>query len=133
MLARRINNETGLSTLLALCGLAVAASAQAATYTGTQNVGGETVQLSITTDGVIGIVRQANITDYVLTFSGPLGNGMLTLVNSFNEVYHFNGSVTLLIAKPKSLIYDFTNSGPSGPSTDNFVDFYGSFQARPTV
>jgi hypothetical protein len=59
---------------LALGAAALApARANATTYTGVQNVGGETVDLSITTDGVIGTLSSSDITAYSVSMVGPVG------------------------------------------------------------
>jgi PEP-CTERM motif len=74
--------------LAAACALAFAVAAAAAssagatTYTGVRTFAGETVDLSITTDGAIGILQQSDVTSWNIDITDGSGSFDLTPTNS---------------------------------------------------
>ena len=55
--------------------LLTAVPASAITYVGNRTVGASNVSLSITTDGTLGVLSQANIIDWTVTVSDALNSG----------------------------------------------------------
>ena len=88
---------------------AVLASAplSATTYVGTHSVGDGTLNLSITTDNSVGILTQANITDWSFLMTNPGGSVTLDSANSLFT--YFSG--TALSATANELIFDFSGTG----------------------
>ncbi len=88
--------------------------AHATTYTGLREVGGNTVQLSVTTDSALGLLSPADITHFRVEIAGPLGHYVLTPANA--SVSMEQGRLT---ATQNSLVYDFTD-----PVGVNYFNFY---------
>lgn len=95
--------------------------ANATTYTGVRDVGGNTVQISITTDGAFGLLSPADITDFRVKLAGPVGHYDLTPANAF-----IRAAEPRLIATPNVLNYDFTN-----PNGVNYIGFEGNRDPLP--
>jgi hypothetical protein len=85
----------------------VATTAQATVYIGTRTLGTFAVNLSITTDGTLGTLARANITDWniVVTATNPVNNSLFTSSNSIAEV-----SGTALSATASDLTFNFDSA-----------------------
>jgi hypothetical protein len=97
------NHFTGAATAALLL---FAGTAGATTYTGVQNIDGATADLSITTDGVIGIVNQSDITAFNVNITDAAGSIDLSDANSGLDL---DGSA--LTATPTALQFDFDATG----------------------
>jgi len=90
------------------CAVAFVAPVHATTYTGFESFDGATVSLSITTDGVIGVVATSDITSWNINITDPAGSFNLTPLNS-QEIVSPSGDLT---ASATALTFNF--SGPFG-------------------
>ena len=98
-----------LATTAALAiGTVMASSASATTYNGTRSFDGATVSLSITTDGVIGVVATADILSWNVGITDTAGTADLTPANS--QQANFGTDLT---ATATQLLFNF--SGGTGP------------------
>ena len=103
---------------LAAFALAAATAADATTYLGTRTVGAGSVNLSITTDGTLGVVRASNILDWTIvlngvsasaTLNGPLsGNNSSVSLRDYTQV----NNPTALTATATNLSFDYGNYPP---------------------
>ena len=104
--------------LLAVAAVFAATTADATTYIGLRSVGAESVSLSITTDGTLGVLGAANITSWSVVIADP------DPTRSFNNFTLTPGNSALrllgdaLSATPTSLLFDFGSAG-----SDN-LEFY---------
>jgi hypothetical protein len=107
--------------------LAVGPAANATTYTGVQNIGGETVDLSITTNGVLGLISQSDITGFNVSASGPAGDFDINSTDPSSE-FSFNGfSYDHLVATPTALTQTIAPYGFSFGSGQNFIYIADSY------
>ncbi len=91
--------------------LMMPAIAQATTYLGNRTIGTGSAILSITTDGTIGVLGAANITDWTITLSeGGTNFTLLGPLSGSNSAISLSGSA--LSATATDLLFNF--SAPSG-------------------
>lgn len=90
--------------------MGAAAPAAAITYVGAHSVGAGTVALSITTDGALGVLGEANILDWSLQVtSGSGAQDLFGPLRGDNSVIGLLG--TALSATPTQLLFDFDGRG----------------------
>jgi len=107
----------GVITLLA----SVAASASIV-YNLDRTIGAGTVTGFIETDGTIGVLGEANITDWMLTLNAPnLSNGPTVMINASDTGATMIFEGTALSASATALMFNF-----SAPGTTNEIRFYDS-------
>ena len=95
------------SSALALAVAVISASsAQAATYIGNRTIGTGSVNLSITTDGTLGVINSANIVDYSIDLLNLDSSFSLNQANS--DVF-ING--TAFTATTTDLLFNFGSNG----------------------
>lgn len=102
-----------ITTAAIAAAFAFAAPTAATTYIGTRHVGAATAQLSITTDGTLGVLAFGNITDYTIGLSDPGHSTTLFGPLSGNN----SGFVVLgsaLSATATQLLFDFGGPGGAG-------------------
>ena len=99
----------GLFVVTVCAGLATGPS-RATTYLGSESFDGATVQLSITTDGVVGPVASSNILSWDITITDPSGQFELTPANSDANVINILTG-TDLTASATELTYNFSFDG----------------------
>jgi PEP-CTERM motif len=99
--------KTLLSTSLAAMAVA-ATEAEATVYLGTDSVGTTSITLSVTTDGTLGTLAAANITDWlvVATDLNPSNSFTYTPMNS--AIFLVGDAIS---ATASSLTFDFASSG----------------------
>jgi hypothetical protein len=118
------------SKLLTLALLLTGAlSAQAATisYNVTRAVGQGSVTGTITTDGTIGTIRQANITGWDLTINAGDADGAFQMQSGVNSAVLISGSA--LSAGATSLTFDYVSTTPGfilfqNPSIGSSVNYW---------
>ena len=115
--------KTAAFAAFALAGVAQAHNVSPITYTGARTVGSNTVDLSLTTDGVFGTLAQADITRYDIIISDAAGSFELTPTNS--SMTSFQGFD--LSASKTALSFNFS-------ATDGGVlEFYSATLGRYVV
>jgi len=85
---------------------ALGTAAHATTYVGTRDVAGATVNLSVTTDGAIGVLTQSDVTDWTIGLTDSAGSFTLTSSNS-----EFLDIGSGLSATSTGLYFDFGSGG----------------------
>jgi PEP-CTERM motif len=106
-----------------LAGLTMAATAAEATvYIGTDVVGVSSINLSVTTDGTLGTLAAANITDWNVVLVDPNSNNSFTFTPLNSRITVFGDAVS---ATASNLTFDFASAG-----TDAF-QFYEDPSANP--
>ena len=114
---------------MAAFALAAATAADAATYLGTRTIGAGSVNLSITTDGTLGVVTASNILDWTIVLNGVSGsatlNGPLSGNNSFLYFTNFLGTTTptALTATATDLSFDYANYPPGRSLSAEYLFF----------
>ena len=105
--------------------LVFAAPAEAITYIGNRTIQDGSVQISITTDGTLGVLTAANLTDWKIGVTVPPNSD-----NLFGPLGVTNSSVQLLgpgglTATATQLLFDFDGASRFSFSKDNQPPFTG--------
>jgi hypothetical protein len=125
-----LNSKTLIASAALAAALTMTASAaDATTYTGVQDVGGNTVDLSITTDGQFGLIQAADITAFDIDVSGPVGNfAFVDPVGpdgGYSQV-EIPGFTQPLLATPSALTLTIN------PSNANQINFLAAYPGNNT-
>ena len=119
----------GLKPLAALSFLVLstgAAHAADITYTSTRSVGtGSSVQISITTDGVIGTVQYPDVVAFNIGVTDPSGSQDISSSN--NGIVNFIGSNNGLTATENALSFNFSDNNGFGGILFSNPNFQGAY------
>jgi hypothetical protein len=93
----------GAVSIASVLGFGLSANASTITYTSMESFDGATVDLSITTDGVIGVVGTSDITNWNISITDPSGSvDMTPLLNGQVDI-----SGSAFTATPTALSFNF--------------------------
>jgi hypothetical protein len=95
------------SALLGTCCAFAAIPAQATVYTGSHTIDTATVNVSLTTDGTVGVLSMANVTAWSFTLTNP--GGTVTLDNSNSNFTYLSGSS--FQATAADIVFDYSVAG----------------------
>ena len=100
-----------------LCSLLMQGAANATVYTGLEIIGGSTIHISITTDGVTGALAPTDITSFDISVTGT-NAAEYSSANGARLEFYSPGSVTSdnghLTATPTALSFKFAGGDSSG-------------------
>ena len=118
---------------LAAFALAAATAADATTYLGTRAIGAGSANLSITTDGTLGVVTASNILDWTIVLNGVSGSATLNgPLSGNNSTLYFTNSFgtttpTALTATATDLSFDYANYPPGVNNSAEYLLFVRFF------
>ena len=101
----RIKKLLNIAAMSAVLSLLTASFAEAATYISNRSVGDGSVSLSITTDGTLGALTTANISDWTVVLTR---GGASVMANSANSTFTIGGDA--LSATATDLLFDYSSA-----------------------
>jgi len=103
--------KTRILGLLAVGLLAGPMGAQATVYTGSHNVGSGSIEISITTDGTVGVLAKANVLDWTFVLSDGANSATLNGPLSGNNSFFTYLSGSAFQATAAEIFFDFSDIG----------------------
>jgi hypothetical protein len=94
--------KTRLACLAAVAALGLAAAAQATTYQGTETIDGATIDISLTTNGTIGVITSSDITAFDISMVDGAYSADIN-----NSTGYFSSWTNDLTATPTELSFNF--------------------------